>query len=207
MLDLTLRLDRSLGERMEVAAYEADFAVHREQTHGRDGWKFERRQYFEEDDTSREALARGEWSEAVRLLENDRPELLAAAAADRRRGHYFRRLRVVEEPLNPYMQWELHALRMQAECGRKVRVVDAGSVRAMERDGVLPEVIVLGDRVLYEIVYSETGVLLGAIRFTDAEVIRHWAHFIEDLYGSGEDAISYFDRRVAPLPAPQISGR
>jgi len=209
MSDLSrLRLDRSLGEHLDsVAVYEGDFAAYRKKTRHQHAWKFERRQHFEEDDASRDALRRGDWPEALRLLEDDRAGLLDAAAYDRQRGHYFHRLRVVEEPLTPYMQWELHALRVQAECGRRLRVVSADAIHGIEGGQLLPEVVVLGDQVLYDIIYSDTGVLEGAVRFTQPEVVGRWARFIEGTYASGEDMISYFDRHVALLPPPLHSGR
>ncbi|PJE98236.1 hypothetical protein CUT44_08175 [Streptomyces carminius] len=200
------RLDRSAGEYLDLAAYQSDFAAHRRAAHGRDSWKFERRQYFEEDDASRDALRRGDWPEALRLLEDDRPELRETAAEDGRIGHTFHRVRVVEEPLTPYVQWELHSLRMQAEYGKRIRVVDAVVLREAESGGPLPEVVVLGGRVLYEVVYSGSGALEGAVRFTDPALIGGWARFVQEAYASGEDVASYFDRRVAGLPPPQLTG-
>lgn len=201
-----LRFDRSSGKRLIGDAYEADFASYKQKTYDQDAWKFERRQHFEEDDPSRDALRAGNWAEALRLLEEDRPGLLEAAEYDRQRGHYFHRLRVVEDPLTPYMQWELHALRMQAECGRKLRVVDADVIRDIEGNEQLPEIVVLGDQALYDVIYSDAGEVEGAVRFTQPELVRQWAHFIEEIYSSAEDMISYFDRHVAQLPPPRLLG-
>lgn len=196
---------RELGERLDTAAYRSDFAARCGRTHGRRSWKFERRQHFEEDDSSRDALRRGDWSGALRLLEDDRAWLREDAAEDRRLGHVFHRVRVVEEPLTPYLQWELHALRMQAEYGTGIRVVAAAALRGAEDGGLLPEVVVLGDQVLYEVVYTEEGAAEGAVRFTRPEPVRRWAHFIEETYASGEDVTSYFDRYVAHLPPPRLT--
>lgn len=162
-------------------------------------------EHFEEDDSSRDALRRGDWPEALRLLEEDRAGLLEAVARDRLLGHTLHRVRIVEEPLTPYVQWELHALRIQAECGKGIRVVGADAVRSAERTGPLPEVVVLGDRVLYEVVYSADGAPEGAVRFTQPRLVEGWAHFVEAAYASGEDVTLYFDRRVAQLPPPRTT--
>ncbi|PSK89637.1 hypothetical protein CLV63_12531 [Murinocardiopsis flavida] len=66
----------------------------------------------------------------------------------------------------------------------------------------MPEVVVLGGRTLYEVVYTESGVLDGGIRFTDSDLAKRWESFIKDLFVAGEDVISYTDRRVVELPAP-----
>ncbi|MEV1005751.1 DUF6879 family protein [Streptomyces sp. NPDC049881] len=193
---------------MDRPAYRAHFKAHKERVRDRPCWKLERRQHFEEEgDPSRDALRRGDWADAIRLLEDDRAGLLRTAEDDRRRGSTFHRLRVVEEPPTPYLRWELHALRMQAECGRPVRVVAADALRAAERDGPLPEVVVLGDRALYEVLYTDEGRPTGAVAFTDPELVAHWTDFIASAYASAEDVRSYSDRAVAGLaPPPQPEG-
>ncbi|WP_329062377.1 DUF6879 family protein [Streptomyces sp. NBC_01429] len=75
-------------------------------------------------------------------------------------------------------------------------------VTPSEGDGPLPELIVLGGDVLYEVLYTESGVPDGAIRHTDPEVIGGWESYIKELYRVGEDVMSYFDREVAHLPPP-----
>lgn len=63
---------------------------------------------------------------------------------------------------------------MQAECGVPVRVVSAEAVRAWETERLLPEVVVLGEEALYEVVYSDDGVPVGAVRFTDDVLVKTW---------------------------------
>jgi hypothetical protein len=199
-----LRLDPAQGDRLDRAAYLRDFWGRRG-VYRRDSWKFERRQHVEEpDDPSRAALRRGEWAESLRLLERGRAELLQTSTRDLRLGVTFHRVRVVEEPLTPYIQWELHALRVQAECGKKIRVVDAGALRGLEGDERLPEVVVLGGRTLYEVRHTEAGAPCGAVRFTDAGLVERWVRFIQQLYVSGEDVIAYVERRVRTLPPPDL---
>lgn len=185
------------GHRLSLDAYRSDFRRYRDRIRGRESWKFERRQEFEEDGESWQALRRGDRAESVRLLEDEREDLLAAARRDRQRGTPFRRVRVVEEPLTPYMRWELYALRVQAEAGKDIRVVRPGVLGTLEPAGPLPEVVVLGGQVLYEVIYTDAGALDGAVRHHDADLIRRWEAFIRALHEAGEDILSYVARSPA----------
>ncbi|WP_328915656.1 MULTISPECIES: DUF6879 family protein [unclassified Streptomyces] len=194
------------GERLTNAEYQRDFAERDAAIHNGDSWKLERLQHFEEqDDQSWDALLRGDWQEALRLNEDARGALREAALDDERRGSIFHRVRVVEEPLTPYVQWELHYLRMAAEYGQRVRVLPVAAVAAAETGGLLPELTILDERTLYRVLYTDAGVPDGAIRYTDPGVVGPWAAYVRELYAAGEDLASYFDRAVAPLPPPVLS--
>ncbi|MFD3483976.1 DUF6879 family protein [Streptomyces sp. NPDC058665] len=191
------------GERLVREAYREDFRERSAVLRDADSWKLERRQHFEEQGSpSRDALRRGDWEESLRLMAERADTLAAAARKDERQGHVFHRVRLVEEPLTPYLQWELHSLRQQARFGTRVRVVSAESVAAVERSQPLPELVVLGGRTLFNVLYSEAGHPQGAIRFTEPDVVAEWEHYIKSLYESGEEIASYFERVVARLPAP-----
>jgi hypothetical protein len=206
MLDLrapVLRPER--GERLVRDDYRSDFRQRRAEIRNRGSWKLERLQHFEEvDDASRDALRRGDWQEALRLFAAERAALRASAREQALSGAAFHRIRVVEEPLTPYVQWELHWLRLSAECGHRVRVLPAAAVAASEAkaDGLLPEVTLLDDRVLYRVLYTGAGRPDGAIRYTDPKVLRPWSAWLRDAYAAAEDVLSFFDRVVAPLPPP-----
>ncbi|RDG37685.1 DUF6879 family protein [Streptomyces corynorhini] len=204
MLDLSApALLPEQGERLVRDEYKREFRERDAAIQDRDSWKLERRQHFEEQGSpSRDALSRGDWMESLRLMEERREKLLSAAQADERRNSAFHRVRVVEQPLTPYLQWELNSLRQQAECGTRVRVVGAELVAPSESDGLLPELVILGGDVLYQVLYTESGVPNGAIRYTDPEVIGCWESYIRELYRVGEDVMSYFHREVAHLPPP-----
>lgn len=204
MLDLKeLGLVASRGHRLTTEAYRRDFREYRGEVCGRPSWKLERQQQFEEQDISWLAFSQGRWEESLRLLDEERAQLLAVARQDRERSTAFHRVRVVEEPMTAYVQWELHALKVQAESGKRIRIICPGDVATLEAADPLPEVVVLGDRVLYRVVYTAAGALDGAVRFSDPELIRGWGDFIEGLYESGEDVLPYFARCVAHLPPPQ----
>ncbi|KDN86603.1 DUF6879 family protein [Kitasatospora cheerisanensis] len=189
------------GCRLDREAYRRDFRERDARIRGRDSWKLERLQYFEEQNSpSRDALRRGDWEGALRLLEERRGTLEAIGREDEERGSHFHRVRVVERPLTGYLQWELHSLRMRAECGERVRIVPAEDLA----DGLdpLPEVVVLGGRTLYHVQYTPTGVPDGAVRHVDPELVGAWEEFIGSLYRLGEDVASWFAREVAPLAPP-----
>ncbi|WP_329381343.1 DUF6879 family protein [Streptomyces sp. NBC_01716] len=191
------------GERLVREAYREDVRERSAVLRDADSWKLERRQHFEEQGSpSRDALRRGDWEESLRLMAERGDTLAAAARKDERQGHVFHRVRLVEEPPTPYLQWELHSLRQQARFGTRVRVVSAESVAAVERSQPLPELVVLGGRTLFNVLYSEAGHPQGAIRFTEPDVVAEWEHYIKSLYESGEEIASYFERVVARLPAP-----
>ncbi|MFJ2177123.1 MULTISPECIES: DUF6879 family protein [unclassified Streptomyces] len=203
-----LTFEEHQGERLLLDQYRRDFRQRDETITGRDSWKFERRQHFEElGSPSWEAFRRGDWSEALRLMaENGTTYWAQVAQEDRARGSVFHRVRIVEEPLTPYLQWELNSLRVQAECGLPIRVVGGDQLKALEATAPLPEIVVLGSQVLYEVVYTEAGLLDGGIRFADSGLIGRWEGFIKELYEDGEDIISYVDRHVAHLPPPRVEG-
>lgn len=206
MLDLRApALAAERGERLVRDVYKRDFRHRRAAVQDHDSWKLERRQHFEEQgDAGRDALSRGDWYEALRLIDQERANYIASAQENEQRGSVLRRLRVVEQPLTPYLQWELYVLRQQAECGRDIRVIGAEMVAASECDGLLPEVVILGGRTLYQVLYTESGVPHGAIRYTDAEIVGSWESYIKELFRVGEDVVSYFAREVAHLPPPKM---
>ncbi|MCP9212445.1 DUF6879 family protein [Streptomyces cucumeris] len=192
------------GERLTRDAYKRDFREREASVRDTASWKLERRQHFEEQGSpSREALRRGAWEEALALLEDRRDTLRTVAEEDARRGHAFHRVRVVDQPLTPYVQWELHSHRQHAEHGERIRVVTTEQVASAEAGGPLPEIVVLGGSTLFQVLYDDTGATIGAIRWTDPDAIKPWARYIEELYGAGEDIASYFDREVTPLQPPR----
>jgi hypothetical protein len=66
---------------------------------------------------------------------------------------------------------------------------------------------VVGGQTLYEVVYTDEGVPNGAVRYADPRLVESWERFIRDLYGGGEDVVSYVDRYVARLPPPRLTQR
>lgn len=203
MLDLHVpELPAGQGERLTRLEYKRDFRERRAAMRNGSSWKLERRQHFEEVDPSRDALRRGDWAEALRLFESEREDVRAEAQAEEAKGNAFHRLRIVEQPLAPYMQWELHWLHLNAECGDRIRVLPAASVAASEAVGPLPELTLIDGRTLFRVVYSDQGATEGAVRYTDPEIVQPWENYLRELYAAAEDILTYFTRVVAPLPPP-----
>jgi hypothetical protein len=201
MLD---RIREVPGDVLDHGAYHKDFTRVAEDLHGVI-WKLERAQSFREPgDSSWEAFMAGDWARALALLEEDRETVRAEARQNAARGMTIRRARVVEHPVTPYLQWELHALRMLAEEGFELRVLRAAQLSALEARTQLPEVVILGERVLYEVQYRADWTPCGARRIQAADVIHMAASEIAHLYNMGEPLLSFFEREVAPLQAPNI---
>ncbi|MFC4035544.1 DUF6879 family protein [Streptomyces polygonati] len=207
MLDLRPpALPAEHGERLSDDDYSRDFRARRSAIRDGESWKLERLQHFEEvGSPSRDALARGDWEESLRLMEGRHEALREAALKDERHNSPFHRVRVVQEPLTPYVQWELHSLRQRARCGHRIRVLAAEAVAASETGGLLPELVVLDNRTLYRVLYDRTGVAEGAVRYTDPAIVTPWVAYLRDAWAAGEDVLSYFDRVVAHLPPPVTS--
>ncbi|RFU41945.1 hypothetical protein DZF91_09190 [Actinomadura logoneensis] len=141
-------------------------------------------------------MSTGDWDRALALIAEQR----AATTVSGRESH---RLRIVELPISPYLQWELHVLQVRAEAGvQDVRVLDASDVSHLEADHLLPELVFLGDTVMYEVLYDEDGTHSGGRRHDDPGVIRACHRQLVELHGAGEPLATYFDREIAALPAP-----
>ncbi|MGW6449771.1 DUF6879 family protein [Lentzea sp. NPDC055074] len=166
-------------------------------------WKLERLQHFEEpSDESWVAFDAGDWRRSIALLDERRSALRAHYDRIAASGFTTWRVRVVERPLTEYLQWELHLLRLRDELGGHTRVLPADQVQRFETNRLLPELITLGDDVMYEILYDERGLLEGAILHTGREIVGQCREFVRFLYGQGEPIGTYFEREVATLRPP-----
>ncbi|MBC6456598.1 DUF6879 family protein [Actinomadura sp. HBU206391] len=170
-----------------------------------ESWKLERQQTFSEPEVpSWMAMAEGDWATALRLAEDMRPSIKGLQQRLDDHGITQNRVRIVEWPLSPYLWWELHVLRIRAEEGERIRVLDAAAVRPLEEARELPEALVLGGRVAYVIRYDGVGVLDGARKLTDAQTIAACHEEIAALHRQGEDLLSFFPREVARLSPPVV---
>ena len=192
------------GTRLSLADYRADFRAAESVIAGQGSWKLERRQHFRQPGSaSWEAFARGQWAEALRLIEARRESMMEFGAKTAGKGTDLYRLRVVAEPIIPYLQWELHSLKLRAECGELIRILPAAAVRQLEDNGELPEVVTLGPSTAYRILYDADGVLAGGVKVTDPQAVGRVTRLVRRLYGEGEDLAAFFEREVAPLPPPR----
>lgn len=167
--------------------------------------KLERGQEFKERGfASWEAFAAGEWDRALSLVQEKREGYERQFREAAQLGILERRLRVVEFPVTPYVQWELHVLRVRVELGDHIKVLDARKISDIEQDRPVPEVVILGEVAMYEVVYDDDGNAAGANRFTDPALIRETSAGFEALYERGEDFHDFFDREIAPLAPPVV---
>ncbi|MET8461840.1 DUF6879 family protein [Micromonospora zamorensis] len=192
------------GEELRLEDYWADFEDRFWQTGDPGFWKLERQQTFKEPgDEGWQVFADGRWEDSLRILDARRPEFQSYYRRIADSGFATRRVRVVEEPLTPYLQWELHVLRLRHEYGGLTHVVGADAVAAAESGGPVPEIYTLGAEVMYEAIYDADGVLASARRWRDPDLVASCQSFIESLYQGGEPLDEFFTRVVAPLGLPR----
>lgn len=194
------RLPAGPSHVLTVQEYVSDFF---QTFHEIDGviWKLERAQSFDEGaDPSWNAMVRGEWNRSLALLDDARERIAADLPA---RGE-LRRLRVVEWPLTPYMQWEFHLLALRGLLGERGRVVEASEVAALETGGPLPELVIFPGARMYQVLYDSRGALAGARWIADGQVIESWTSIVASLYDRAENLADYVARLVVPLPPPRL---
>lgn len=194
-------LGTAVGERLELPAYYADFKRNFRRT--KEFWKLERGQVFAEPgDASWEAFDAGDWDESMRLLDVRREDLKRYHEENALAGTKTRRIRIVSLPPTPYLQWELHLLKVRDETGGPIRVLLDHAIADLEDHGPLPDIYTMDTNVLYQAVYDEHGVLAYALRYTDRSLVRRCRDFIADLFARGEPITSFFEREIRQLPPP-----
>lgn len=199
MLD---RVRESMGETFKpVRAYLDDSSQYWTRIDHFD--KLERIQRFRQpEDASWRAFAAGRWADSLQLTALNRPNVVAEFDEDARLGYTLCRVRVVEFPIDPYLQWEAHRLKVRADCGENIRVVGPEAIVQFENEQTVPELIFMGTLAMYEVLYDETGELAGGRKFTEPELIAGCLAEVRELYAKGEDFNTFFEREIAPLPAP-----
>jgi hypothetical protein len=197
-------LDGAVGERMELDAYYSDFEKNFWATTEPGFWKLERQQFFKEPgNESWVAFAKGDWQESLQILEAGRQDMVDYYRKAVERGFITHRVRVVELPIIPYLQWELHVLRMRDALGGTVRVVGPDQVAEFEHNAPLPEIYTLGTTLMYQAIYDDDGVLESARRFVDRDLVMRCQRFIQGLYEVGQPLQPFFASHVAVLPPPR----
>lgn len=190
------------GRTLDRPEYHADLA--REfAAHSGTLWKLERAQHFSEvGDPAWDAFLAGDWERVLALFELDREPAAQEVAAEAERGAELRRLRLVEHPPSPYLRWEMHSLRVFSESGRHIRVLDAAKAADHETGGPLPELLILGATLLYNVRYTEDMEPIGAVRIDDPAAVHDMEVLVAGLYDRAEPVQEYFAREIAPLGPP-----
>ncbi|MEE2038810.1 hypothetical protein Q8791_16420 [Nocardiopsis sp. CT-R113] len=186
------------GDHLDLSDYDEDFDERFSSLRNADAWKLERQQAFHQPESdSWMAFLQDLRGESLRLLEARRPALREQFERLTQAGCAVRRVRVVEKPFPTYLLWELHSLRVRAQCGEDIRVISPDPLAAFERERPVPEIVVLGDTVAYSVLYDAEGVAEGAIRFTDPAVIEGCRSEIAALHRRAEVLEDYFVREVS----------
>jgi hypothetical protein len=165
-------------------------------------WKLERRQHFREPyNKSWVAFDRGDWDEALRLTRDAVPEITKQT---QQKPYCAHRIRVVELPLSPYLLWEFQPLKIRAEAGDDIRILGPEAVAHLEGDEELPEIVGLGNTVMFEVIYDSAGTPDGARQINDPELIAACRREFENLFPQGEPLSAFFDREVAGKRPPTL---
>lgn len=199
-------VSRHRAENLSAEQYLSDFWPYFQNLEGV-FWKLECRQSFKEPrNPSWQALDRGDWHEALRIVDETRQEIQAPILEAP--GFPMRRVRVVERPYTPYLQWELYFIRLRAEAGEQVRILDAEALGRGRDHRSLPELVILGSSVMYEVLYDTGGTLSGARKIVDPRLMESCRHEVEDLFSRAEDLLTFLENDRAALPPPlQTAGR
>ncbi|GAA0591889.1 hypothetical protein GCM10010174_03710 [Kutzneria viridogrisea] len=190
------------GQRLDLDPFTVQFDIDLRATDELGMWKLERAQTFIERRSPSwcAAMLDDDWATALAWHEAQRDELRDRYADLADLGVYTHRVRIAELPLTRYMHWELPALRLRAEAGAPCRVLTADRIAHLETHHTLPELVVTGSRVLYEINYDADGLQLGGTRYTDPDLISRCARLIKHLYFSGEGIAAFVGRHCATPP-------
>jgi len=194
----------SPGRELDRRAYHADAArVRADPDIVGDSWKLERSQVFHEDgDPAWEAYLEGDWARVARIFESERPDLERQQRSYVQQGVNLRRVRIVENPITPYLRWEMLSHRVFVESGYEIGVLDAEQVGEFERESPLPELVVYGGEVVYQVRYNERWTPVGAKRVDDPELARDLSEAIAGLYRRSEPLLDFYGREVHPrIPA------
>jgi hypothetical protein len=103
--------------------------------------------------------------------------------------------------------WKLERIQAFREPGvPSWEAMNAGdwerSLSLLREGDVVPELVILGGQVMYEIRYGADCALSGARRIDDLAVIAACHQEVAGLYDIAEELHTYFDREIDPLPAP-----
>lgn len=197
------RLRQVPGVRLDRKSYHEHMRAETDRVNGA-VWKLERSQVFTEaaDDPAWEAFVSGDWAKSLEIFEGERPAIRDEATKYARQGSQLRRLRIVENPVSAYLQWELQSLRIIDESGMPVRTLSASEITDLEDGLPLPEIVIVGNEALYDVQYDARWAACGARRITDHDAIREATAEMSRLWDQAEPLASYYAREIAPLPPP-----
>jgi hypothetical protein len=204
-------LDHTTGETLDNEAFYDDFTSHFWSCD--QFWKLETAQHFAEPgNPSWDAFNQGNWGKALELHTARTEALLDYHEQCTEYGITTKRVRVVKQPVTPYLQWEMYLLVLRDATGGPIRILPGNQFTPFEKDcynrpmgPFFPEVCGMDKTVMYEHLYDEHGVMYETIKYTDFDTITKFKHLTDTLYKDAEPIGPYFLRHIKPLPAPTIT--
>jgi hypothetical protein len=188
------------GHTLTLNAYYPDFA-HNFHKPGTTFWKFERGQHYAEPhNPSWKAFHDGNWENALHLIETERERLTGQHEQLNAEGINTYRVRIVDYPLTPYLQWELHYLHLRHQTGGPVHIYPAHLLAPLEHTGhELPDLNICAPHATYIPNYDDNGVLASATKYPWGNSITR---YVKHLYKLGQPIDTYFQTHIAHLPPP-----
>lgn len=194
---MTAAPNRPVGKILSPQDYFDDFYPRFWSIDDQNFWKLERIQSFQEQGSeSFDAFIRGDWDEAMRLINTRRDSLAEYYQKIADHGFITYRVRVVESDITPYLQWQLQSLRQRHELGEHIRIVTEADIAPYEHNDTMPEIVTVGGNCFYEVLYDNDGAITGAIRSENSEQLIQWQTLIKNLYSVGEDIDIFLDRTM-----------
>lgn len=208
---MTYQLDQTTGTTLNNEDFYEDFNNHFWTCD--QFWKLETAQHFAEPgNPSWQAFNAGDWNEALRLHHERIEDLLDYHEQCGEYGITTKRVRIVKEPITPYLQWEMHLLFLRDTTGGPTRILPGNQFAPFEKDcynrptdPLFPEICGMDNTVMYEHHYDQHGVMNATTKYTDLDTITKFKHLTDALYRDAQPIGPYFHRHIKPLPAPTIT--
>ncbi len=201
---MTCRVHRLLAEvpHQELSKEEYEEQAWEELKRSKEFLKLECRQHFvEPGNPSWDLFAVGDWAGALQAIDRVEDQLREYLSLLESGSLAARRLRIVQLPVSPYLQWELQLLARWCKRGEDVRVVIADAPESKELTE-LGELNILDERMCYEALYSDSGELTGAKKYTTTATVATLRTTVENVVNRAEPLLPFFEQRIRNLPPP-----
>lgn len=160
-------------------------------------FKFERLQTYQEaGNASLQAFLEGRRSEAMELLGDYRHGDAEYYEAACRKDVHVVRVRAVEQPLSPYLQWEFASYHVSARYGERILVIDLTEESAAEASAA-SDFLLFDTRVALVLNYGAGGLLRGAWLLDSPQHVQPYAELAARLIRAAVP-LAVFERRQNP---------
>lgn len=181
-------LSRLTWERLDRAEYFTDYLRKREASSA-DSIKLEVAQVFREPgDRSFDAFECGDLASSQEAMQDKRDAARKEFSRLALRRIAVKRIRVVETPLTPYLEWELQVLLHRAEMGEDIRVAPElpGGFSGAEIPNP-PELLAIGTEVLWRVLYEPNGGSIGAYRAMPDSLLKEIYEEVDSFHGESQE--------------------